>query len=569
MNIMKQKNHEKISFLDKIQKSDDKYGWLVLGIYILLLAVVSYFHEPWFDEAQSWLIARDASISDIIFYIPHYEGHPPLWHIYLVPFAKFGMPYELRLKLAAIIINAAAMGLLIFKSPFHKAIRYTIPFTYYFFFLYGVVSRCYSITMLGFVLMAIAYRERHTKPYRYMLAMLLVCLSTAYGIMICAGVALIWLIEIIKETKLRGIFRDRRMHSLAMLLVFVLFTIYLITPKENTYAMNLDEFENPFYIRLFYMIVLAPLESLLFTAIPGNYAVMDAAIPGGTIITGSALFAVFALCMFILGRTHKKLLVLILPYSLFAVFASMFYFTEHHISVVAYFLLFWFWIVFDDGIIFEMPKKLRQKITDSDQKKIKKYLWMFPAVIIGFSLFWNVSASIEDINTNYCSGREIAGFIKTYNLEEKIIMTEWLNISDDDISAVNIAHQSSPVVLAYFSDNIFYTFNGGDDRLCYNTHIIPTESDTLAAYEKYRQLGAPDIIIGHPDLSAIFDNDVSYADYTLVKVVGEKRISKNDFVRSQSYVRIFMRNDLVPLYNVQEISPDEWSAIISGQIDPR
>ena len=57
--------------------------WIAFALYVALLCIVASFHEPWFDEAQSWQIARVASLRDILFSIPHYEGHPPLWHLLL------------------------------------------------------------------------------------------------------------------------------------------------------------------------------------------------------------------------------------------------------------------------------------------------------------------------------------------------------------------------------------------------------------------------------------------------------------------------------------------------------
>lgn len=53
----------------------------VLLIYCALHLALTVFHEPWYDEAEAWQIARCASIKDILFTIPHYEGHPPLWHL--------------------------------------------------------------------------------------------------------------------------------------------------------------------------------------------------------------------------------------------------------------------------------------------------------------------------------------------------------------------------------------------------------------------------------------------------------------------------------------------------------
>ncbi len=135
MNLIKNKKAECIAFT----------------AYVIGLIVIVLFHEEWFDEAQAWEIARCASLKDILFKIPHYEGHPPLWHLLLVPFAKTGMPFKFSLHFLAILFSTSAMGLLIFKSPFPRIIRCLLPFTYFFFYQYGVVARPYSLMMLAII----------------------------------------------------------------------------------------------------------------------------------------------------------------------------------------------------------------------------------------------------------------------------------------------------------------------------------------------------------------------------------------------------------------------------------
>ena len=53
----------------------------VLPLYAILLAVVLWKHEPWADEAQAWLIARDCSGVELLFQRLRYEGHPGLWYL--------------------------------------------------------------------------------------------------------------------------------------------------------------------------------------------------------------------------------------------------------------------------------------------------------------------------------------------------------------------------------------------------------------------------------------------------------------------------------------------------------
>lgn len=52
-------------------KEHGKCDVITLIIYLLGVCTVSFFHEPWFDEAQSWAIARSGTIKEILFEIPH------------------------------------------------------------------------------------------------------------------------------------------------------------------------------------------------------------------------------------------------------------------------------------------------------------------------------------------------------------------------------------------------------------------------------------------------------------------------------------------------------------------
>ena len=86
-----------------------------------MFALYRFFHEPWFDEAQAWAIARSGSLKEILFEIPHYEGHPPLWDLILLPFAKLGAPYELSLAIVNIFFMTLAVAVLLFQVTFSKA----------------------------------------------------------------------------------------------------------------------------------------------------------------------------------------------------------------------------------------------------------------------------------------------------------------------------------------------------------------------------------------------------------------------------------------------------------------
>ena len=169
---------------------------IVLCLYTALLAFVAYFHEPWYDEAQSWLIARAASIKDMFFYIPHYEGHPPFWWLILAPFAKVGLPYEITLKTINIALCSFGIGLFLFKAPFKRLFKFLIPFSFFLFYQYGIISRCYCLTIIAFMLAAITYQNRNIKPFAYVGSLMFLCATSAYGIIFSGGLAIVWLLEL-------------------------------------------------------------------------------------------------------------------------------------------------------------------------------------------------------------------------------------------------------------------------------------------------------------------------------------------------------------------------------------
>jgi hypothetical protein len=83
---------------------------LALALYVALVALLLPRHEPWFDEGQAWLMARDLGLGELFLHKLRYEGTPGLWHLLLAPLAKAGLPYfTLQLVAAAAAVTGAAL----------------------------------------------------------------------------------------------------------------------------------------------------------------------------------------------------------------------------------------------------------------------------------------------------------------------------------------------------------------------------------------------------------------------------------------------------------------------------
>lgn len=150
-------------------------GLVVAVTYAVIVAMAAHAHEPWADEAQSWLIARDASLLEIWTKLVRLEGSPGLWHSLLHLLISFGWPYS-GLNYVSGVLGLSACLVLFFFSPFPLAIRGLLPFTYFLCFQYPVVARNYSLAPLLLFSAAAAYRAKRNRLLLALL-ILLACVS--------------------------------------------------------------------------------------------------------------------------------------------------------------------------------------------------------------------------------------------------------------------------------------------------------------------------------------------------------------------------------------------------------
>ncbi len=163
--------------------------WLTAALYL------GAAHEPFADEAQAYLIARDASLSELFARLARIEGTPPLWFLWLKLWLALGLPYTL-LYTTSILPNFVAVALFVYKSPFSISIRFLFPLTYYIFYQYNIVSRNYSLLFLAVVIVAMAYRGRWRMPLGYAATLMFMGMVCMHALVLSGALALMWLCEI-------------------------------------------------------------------------------------------------------------------------------------------------------------------------------------------------------------------------------------------------------------------------------------------------------------------------------------------------------------------------------------
>lgn len=162
---------------------------LSLVAYGLLVFSSLHFHEPWADELQAWLLARDSSLGELFSIRLRYEGTPGLWHLLLWIVTRFTENVK-WLNIVSVLVAFVTAGLIIFASPLPAWARRLMPFTFYLGYQYAAVARSYTLASLAIVLSALTFERRLERPLPYVLCLLLLANTSSHGILIAAGFAL-------------------------------------------------------------------------------------------------------------------------------------------------------------------------------------------------------------------------------------------------------------------------------------------------------------------------------------------------------------------------------------------
>ena len=210
----------------------------VFGLWLVLAGIVLQHHEPWADEAQAWLQARDLDLKTLWLHELRYEGTPGLWHTILwIAQHWFHAPYS-ALGVIGMLCAAAGVAFILWKCPFPRPLSYLLVFSYFIAYQYAVVARSYNLLPLLVFAAAEFYRDR-THPVRMTVALILLANVAMHGTLLAAALGLCYLIQALKDwPNLSKAVRARYGYCItAMLLTFLfLFVILKPTPDVADFA---------------------------------------------------------------------------------------------------------------------------------------------------------------------------------------------------------------------------------------------------------------------------------------------------------------------------------------------
>jgi len=169
-------------------------GWLL---------VVGAHHEPWVDESQAWLIARDSSLASLLAERVRYEGTPGLWHLLLWLAIRCGLPFG-QLHLVSVGCAVAGMALMLWRAPFPAPLRAGLAASYFGAYQFAVVARSYALDLVLLPALAHAFARRTDRPLLYGVLLGLLANCNAHSFLLAGVLGAEWAWALLRAGRLRA-----------------------------------------------------------------------------------------------------------------------------------------------------------------------------------------------------------------------------------------------------------------------------------------------------------------------------------------------------------------------------
>jgi hypothetical protein len=377
------------------------FAVFIILLYSAISIVLLLHHEPWEDEAHTWLVARDLNIISI-FKQMAYDGTPALWYMLLVPFAKAGFPY-ISEAILHLTIAISAVTVFVLYAPFSKVTKVLFIFSYYMAYEYSIIARSYCLSILLLFLIATLYGKRFIHPLWYAFLIFLLFNTNSHSVFIALSLTILFTWEF---------YRDNtpvpfgKLSTLIMLMGGVLSFLQLLPHSDS-----ID------YSRMFGSIYVAPFIAIANAFYPWHLSFITHSQP--RLIITSLATAVFFVIILSLHKKPAVLFVMLLSFSgLFYIFVFVYFYPgaiRHH-GLIFIIFLFALWI---SKYYHYSHKKLPHIAPDRNLPKISIVIIN---ICLALSLPYSLKMHYLEYKYLFSGSKEMAEFIKRNNLDTYTIV---------------------------------------------------------------------------------------------------------------------------------------------------
>jgi hypothetical protein len=455
-------------------KFKNKYWLIIFIVYLVLLGTVVARHEPWMDEAQPWIYGEEVNPFDLLTKLLRYDGHPPLWYLIVMPFAKIGLPYFTLNVLSAFF---SALGVLLFLrySPFSPIIKILFPFTFFVFYQYGIVARSYCLIAPLLFFIAVIYEKKNERPLLFAFLLCLLASVSAFTFLMAGAIFFVHLLDVVKRRK--SLNRNEIIYQFiaAVLLILTAAAVVLILaqPPDSSFAQGYN-----LKLKNFIDVAWRRLSGALIMDELSNFTKLQA--------VGSCIIFIFSLIWFWYKKTF---LLFSLPCLLITILSAVKYSNVWHEGILFILWIFVLWVSFKNE--YTEPPILR------------KIIKLAAVIVLATQVYWTGHAAFKDYKYNYSGAYELSQFIKNNKLEnKKLFVSGWKSLA----------------IMPYFDENVFYNYNeGAKNRYwlwsIYNRNMLGAGQEVINRIEKEQ----PDFAVFASDHIDIY-SEIRIPGYDLIQV---------------------------------------------------
>lgn len=443
--------------MEKAQKKKEIIFLTVLFAgYLIFNGILLAGHELWRDEANVWLIARELSPLRLFGEI-RYQGHPCLWYLLVMPFAKAGFPFK-TLSVLSYLVMAVAAGIFTYQASFHPVTKFICLFSPIFSYYYPVVARNYCLIALLMILLALLYPKRNEKPVVYGLLLGLLVQADTIVLATAGLLSLMWLwesaLQSLKEKKWSAALTAAKglwIPFMSLLLWIAEFRNVSDSPEFQFRIISVSEFLHE--IKNFSYSIL--------TRMTGRGQTFDL-----------FLIILFLLTGVLISIRHKNVwpMAVMAGTFLLEVIFSILVYQLHiwHYIAIAFVLIWFFW--FGNGQGKSVLSEGKSRYLQISGRVLSEFLLILLAVTM--FIRWNSaeeSSSLENALFGvYSDGVNVAEYIKEYISEDELIFST-------DVS-------ESSTVQAYLGKQYTFYYAGNGQREVYADYT--EEQKKTIAYEE-------------------------------------------------------------------------------------
>jgi len=382
--------------MNQTNSTHNLFNLILVGLFSLLVIILALYHEPWRDEAQSWLLVSNTSLKEL-FHIMSYEVSPPLWHLILYPFAQSGLPYTTEFVIH-LVLAIGGVTLFVCRSPFSWLTKLLFVFSYFTMFEYAIVARSYLVSVVFMLGIAALYKQRFHKPILYALVIVFLANTNSHSLVIAVSFCGFYCLEIFQNKK----FNFRSLLPCLLMIAGIVFAVYILSPHgDNIHSGFLDNLDIP-----------APF-----------VAIRNAFFPGYGFLYKGPLTALAIIALIITVASFVKNKKIFIPVML-SILGLLYVFTFKHNGSMRHHGFIFTLILVAKWVDFDGTDQ--QSVLAHIKNSFLKFSYKYSMTIINTILFISVTFSLltyyREVNFLFSDSKNVARFLQEKNLIDKTIV---------------------------------------------------------------------------------------------------------------------------------------------------